>query len=135
MRVFDAQTLNYVRILEDITGAKVKDCFVDENGIVVFVIYPGDIGKAIGKSGNNIKMVMKILNKKISIIEFNEDPKIFIKNCIKPINAEVTINDKEIIIKSRNIKEKGLLIGREKSRLKKLKTLAQKYYGLGLKIV
>ena len=38
----DTETLGYIRLFEERTGARVKDCLEAEDK-VVFLVYPGDI--------------------------------------------------------------------------------------------
>ena len=77
MRTFDTETLNMLRVFEDITGAAVRDCIIDENNsAIVFIVEPGQMGLAIGKNGINIKMAEKFLKKhrqtcKLYLVQLN----------------------------------------------------------------
>ena len=53
---FDINTMKFVSLFESLTGARVKDCIELENGLL-FVVEAGEMGKAIGRNGVNIKRV------------------------------------------------------------------------------
>ena len=57
MRKLDLRVIGFITSFENFTGAKVKDAFFDHNETLVFVVNTGEIGKAIGKNGSNIKHV------------------------------------------------------------------------------
>jgi len=54
--------MQYISLFESITGAKVKDCVMDEK--LTFIVHPNEAGRAIGKNGINIKRVANVLKKK-----------------------------------------------------------------------
>ena len=56
-------------LMERVTKAKVKDCFTDEEENLFFVVAPGELGKAIGKGGANIRKMQDELQRKIRVIE------------------------------------------------------------------
>ena len=46
---FSANEIRYIALFENMTGAMVKDCIIDdEHGKVTFVVKNGDMGLAIG---------------------------------------------------------------------------------------
>ena len=50
---FSANEIRYIALFENMTGAMVKDCIIDdEHGKVTFVVKNGDMGLAIGKGGS-----------------------------------------------------------------------------------
>ena len=67
----DQETVGLSLVMENVSGARVKDCFQDDDTIY-FIVAQGEIGKAIGKSGMNIKRVQDELHKKIKVVEFRE---------------------------------------------------------------
>jgi len=133
MILFDQRIIGYIKVFERVSRANVKDCF-EEDGTLIFVVQPGQASKAIGKGGDNIKRVAKLTNKKIRVIEFNNNIKRFVLNLLYPTKPELEVHDKEIIIKTNNNKEKGLIFGREKTRLKKIQTLVNKYFKITIKV-
>ena len=124
----DPRDMDMFSIMEKITRARVKDCFADEE-TVYFVVARGEMGKALGKGGVNVKKVQERIKKKIKVIEFNDHLPTFVKNIIHPVKVEEILTDeKSIKIKSPNKKTKSLLIGRGGKNLKLLNRAIQRFY-------
>jgi len=121
----DKDTIQTINFFEKITRAKVKNCF--DNNILTFVVNFGEIGKAIGKQGVNVKKLANLTKRRLKIVEFNPEPTIFIKNIISPIKAEITLEEKVLEIKA-DTKTKALLIGRNQQNLKDLKKIFNYYF-------
>jgi transcription termination/antitermination protein NusA len=125
---FNLETIQYINYFEKITRTSVKDCFFDEDKLI-FVVKSGQARKAIGKQGINVKKFSEKVNKKIKIIEFNEDPVKFVKSFIAPIKPKNIEKEENIIkIEAESTKDKGLLIGRSAKNLENLKKHVQKYF-------
>lgn len=78
--VLNEQSLQLMKQFEDITGAGSRDCIIDEkNDRLIFVINPGDMGRAIGKQGTSIKKAAEDLGKKIEVVEFQTKLRILLK--------------------------------------------------------
>lgn len=125
------QTIGYINLVEKITRAKVKDCFLNEE--VIFIIEEGDMGKAIGKKGENVRKLRSLMKKKIRLVEFNKDKERFIKNLISPIKGNVYKEDNEIFVEVEK-KDKAMLIGRDKSKINRLKNIFNHYYKEEMKV-
>ena len=130
--ILDKDTIQKINLIENITSAKVKDIIIKDK--IIIIVEQGEIGKAIGAKGKNIRIIENLMKKKIKIIEFDNDPLKFTRNFIYPIKAEITINN-EILIKVNDRKTKGLLIGRESRNLIDLNKLTQNYFNLNTKIL
>lgn len=131
---YTSETIAFLNLFEKITRVRVKDCFFDN--ILIFIINQGNIGKAIGKKGVNIKRLESKLRRKIKIVEFNNDPVVFVKNFIAPLIAKEIKKEENIVnIVSDNIKTKGLLIGRDRKNLKRLQEVVSKYFNIEVKIL
>jgi len=123
-------------LMERITKAKVKDCFTDEEGSIFFVVAPGEIGKAIGKGASNIKRLQQELQRKIKIIEYNDNVVEFVKNIIYPLHVQsITEEQGVIIIKETNKKAKSLLIGRQGRNLKLIDRAVKRFFQNEIKVI
>ncbi len=131
---YDMQTIGLINLFEKITRASLKDCFTIDSTLV-FVVNPGQMGKAIGKGGANIKRLKYKMNRPLKIIEFDQDPAKFAANLIYPLKAaEITQDDDKIIIKANNMFEKGKIFGRDKTNLKKMQEIMNKYFPVKLEV-
>lgn len=128
----DQETLELSSLMERITNARVKDCFKDDaNETIYLIVAPGELGKAVGKGGSNIRLVQEKIGKKIRVIEFNENLASFIRNLIYPLNvAEIKEEAGEVIIRDDNKKTKSLLIGREGRNLKLLNRAVRRFFSV-----
>ncbi|MBT4174474.1 NusA-like transcription termination signal-binding factor [archaeon] len=129
--IFDQKIMGYINLFERLTRAKVKDC-LEEGTSLVFIVQPGEVGKAIGKQGSTIKKVKLKFRKDIKIIEFNPSPEKFLLNLIYPLKSEVEVRDGKLVIMTANSREKGQIYGRERENFKRLSKLVKKYFKLEL---
>ncbi len=126
---FDSITIGYITLFEKLTQAKLKDCFTDKNGVLVFLVQEGYIARALGKHGTTAKMVAEKFNKKIKIVEDSEDLIKFIKNLILPYKVDtITVDENIVTLKSEDTGVKGLLIGKSGKNLRNYESIAQRYF-------
>ena len=76
---FDTETLGYIRLFEERTGARVKDCFEAEEKLVILV-QPGDVHKAVGPGGVLVDRLKGMLKKEIQVVEYSDDPETLVRN-------------------------------------------------------
>lgn len=128
-----SEELNYIALFEGVTGARVKDCTIEEDGsLVTFVVNEGDIGMAIGKSGSNVKRVRNMIGRGVGVVEYSEDPVKFLKNALAPAKVKsVKISEQEgkrvatVVV---DIADRGLVLGRKRRKLSNAKKLAQRHH-------
>ena len=128
---YDLSLMKFIALFERITGAKVKDCFQDDVlQRLTFVVQPGQIRKAIGKQGANIKKLEAKLKKRLRVVEFDPDKITFIQHMILPLKVK-DIEEPEdgvIVLHDDDMKTKGLLIGRNAANLRNLEKNCQRYF-------
>ena len=125
----DIKLLGYVNVFENKTHTVIKDCFFDKHDNLVFVVQHGFGYKAVGKSGSMVKKLNLLFKRRIRIIEFNENPVIFVKNALYPLKPmDVALRDDNIVISAENTQQRGLLIGRDKQNLNNLKQIVSKFF-------
>ena len=128
--------MRYIALFENISGASVKDCIIDEEqGRAIFIVNQGQVGVAIGRGGRNIHTLEKMTGKKHEIIEYSEDPVQFIKNALKPAAVrEVRVTErtdgKTIAVVTVNPKDKGIAIGKNGKNAERLRFLAKRYFNI-----
>jgi len=57
-----------IGLFQNVTHAHAVDCVVGER--VTFVVSPGQMGLAIGKSGENIRKMSRLLKKPVDVVEY-----------------------------------------------------------------
>ncbi|MBR9689888.1 MAG: NusA-like transcription termination signal-binding factor [Candidatus Altiarchaeota archaeon] len=135
----DNETFRYLNAFGTLTGVIAQDCFELKEEIV-YVVEPGKIGVAVGKGGANIKKVEGLLNKKIRLVEYSEDPNTFIRNVIFPLKVKnVYISTKssgeKVINIQADVKLKKALMRNGKKLYKLLTILVGRHfpsYGVGI---
>ena len=132
---YNIETIQYRTIFENLTGARVKDCFLSDK--LIIIVNEGELGRALGRNGSNIKRLENMLKKRIRIIEFSSDVINFAKNLIYPIKARnISIENNVIIIAVDGVVDRGRIIGRDSKNLDFIKDLINKYFKISdVKIV
>ena len=124
---YNIDVMKYISLFESMTGAKVKDCIV--NDTIVFIIHENEMGKAIGKQGSNIKKVENILKKRIKLVEFNNDISQFVQNLIYPLKAKEIKEEENIVtIYGPDTKTRGMLIGRDRHNINSINDIVKRYF-------
>jgi len=116
---FDTEIIRLITLFENLTDAPVKDCVIN-NDTIYFIVEEGKVGIAIGKNGSKVKHAENLIKKKIKIIEFSNDPIVFVKKMIPQI-ADVKIrneNKKAVVELKVEKKYRALVIGRDGRNLK-----------------
>ncbi|HME87030.1 MAG TPA: KH domain-containing protein, partial [Candidatus Nanoarchaeia archaeon] len=70
--VYDSNTLGIMRLFENMTHTKIKDCIIEEEKIW-FIVQTGELRKALGKGAENIKKLGEKFGKKVKIVEYHDD--------------------------------------------------------------
>ena len=113
---------------ESRTRSTLKDCFIDKNGVLNFIV-EGGIGRAIGKNGVTAKKIEFSLKRKIKIVAFSDNLKEFLSNLLLPqkIKSVEVAEDKTVII-TPEPKSRGYIIGRAASNLRNYEEILKRYF-------
>lgn len=133
---FDTDTIRLITLFENITGAPVKDCLVNEN-IIYLIIAEGKVGIAIGKNGNSVKHAENIMGKMIKLFEYSPDAGKFVKNLIPQANeVKIEKKDDKLVAEIRvDKKDRAIVIGRDSKNLKLFKELLHRNHNIDELIV
>ena len=124
---YDMDLMKYMSLFETLTQAKLKDCILGDR--LLFIVEEGEIGKAIGKKGVNVRKMEGVLNKKIKLVEFSADVLQFVRNLIYPLHVkEVTKEEGNVIIAAHDTTTRSLLIGRDRKNLADLMSIVKRYF-------
>ena len=126
--IYDVDAMKFMSLFETITRAKLKDCIIKET-MVMFIVQPDEVGRAVGPKGANVKKLERILKKKIKIVEYAPEPVNFIKNLIHPLQVkEITEEDGVYTLTAADLKTRGFLIGRNASHLRAYEEVVKRYF-------
>ncbi len=130
-RKLNVELIGYMNIFAKITRTNVKDCFVDNNGLLTFIVNELDIGKAVGKKASNVRTIENRLKKRIKIVGYSENLLTFIKNIIYPLAVREIIEEEGVVsITPNDSKTKSLLIGRNAQNLRNTETIVKRYFSI-----
>lgn len=133
--------MKYMALLENMTGATIVDCIVDEEeDTVIFAVKKGEVGLAVGKGGEKIKRFRNMTNKQVEIYEYIEDAGKFIRNALKPAKVkEIRLVDRvgggRVAMVNVESKDKGIAIGKNGANIKKIRFLAKRYFDLDTVVI
>ena len=130
MPILTQETIGYINVFEDVTKTTVKD--VIKTSELLFIVKEGDIARAIGRNGINIRRLGRLFRKKIRVVECSKEAEKFVQNMIKPIESKVYKEDKNVIIELKNSHEKAIIIGKNKRNLKELNKTVKKYFDVNV---
>lgn len=126
--VYDMNIMKFMSLFETLTRSKLKDCIVKDN-LIIFIVQPGEMGKAIGKKGINVKKLEQMLKKKVKIVEYSTDIEQFIKNVIVPARIkEITYIDGTATLSAETTSDRGLIIGRDAAKLRSYEQIVKRYF-------
>ncbi|MDR0912519.1 MAG: NusA-like transcription termination signal-binding factor [Methanobrevibacter sp.] len=132
----NANEIRYIALFENMTGATVKDCIIDdENGKIIFVVKEGDMGLAIGKKGATVSKVQNAVDKGVEIVEFSEDVTKFVTNLIAPaqiqgVKISQKANGETIAIITADNQNKRIAIGKNGQNIEKAKLIAKRQHNI-----
>lgn len=116
-----------IGLFQDVTRAYAVDCLVNEK--VVFVVSPGQMGLAIGKSGENIRKVSRMLKKPVEVVEYAEDFNKFVANLSFPAVPKSIEREGDKLVIHTDSRGRYLLKRENGKILKRMKSLLERHYG------
>ena len=131
-----ANEIRFIALFENMTGAMVKDCIIDDdNNKVTFVVKNGDMGLAIGKRGSTVSKVQKAVDRGVEIIELNDDPVQFIRNILSPAelqSVKITTrkSGEKIATVTTDNTNKRIAIGKNGINIERAKLLANRLHNI-----
>jgi len=127
-KVYDADLIKVMTMFESVSGVSVKDCISTEQ-MMVFVVTEGEIGRAVGKGGANVRKLERLLKKKVKVIEFSDSLESFIRKVVSPYEVtDIIEGDGVYTLIPKDLKTRGMLIGRNASHLRFYESIIQRFY-------
>jgi len=126
--IYDMNTIKFISAFQSLTKTSVRDCIPGEKTIM-FVVGEGELGKAIGKSAENVRRLANYFKRKIKIVEFSNNVLSFIKNLVQPLKiATIEENEGIVVITAPDSQTRGYLIGRGGSALRQLEETVKRHF-------
>ncbi len=128
--VYSTEMIKIMSMFQSLTKAVLKDC-IEGKSQIMFVVQPGEAGKAIGRNAENVKKLAARLKRKIKIVEFSDNTVTFIKNLMHPIKpANIENIEGTIMITPLDLKSRGYIIGKEGINLRTMEQIVKRYFNV-----
>jgi len=129
--VFTTETIRFLTLFENVTNAPVRDCFITDD-VIYYIVEEGKIGLAIGKNGNSIKNVERVVRKKVKVYEYSHDLETFVKNIIPQCKEVKMINEEDKLTAEIRVNknDKGYVIGRGGEKIKVYKKILKRVHNI-----
>jgi NusA-like KH domain protein len=129
MIVFDKETIRIINFIENITNTNVKDCIIHNNSIYILVD-KNSLQKISSYNISLLNLLKKVLGRNIEIIPFSSDLREFLRYLIPYlISYRVVENGNKKILEIKVEKMfKGIIIGRNKSKLELYKKIISRNF-------
>lgn len=134
-RLYNAELIKCITLIENVGKVRIKDLF-QYNGMLCCIVDKKDVSTLVGAGGRKIRNIQNMFNKKIKVVGYSDDIKEFVKDFIYPIKVDdVEGDNKNLILRCKDRKTKGLLIGRGKIGLTNLQDVVSRYFKIeGIKV-
>lgn len=133
--ILDQEILGLMDLTGKLTQARIKDCFRDDETFY-FVVEKGEIGKAIGKGGANVRKMAQMVRRKVRFVEYGETAAAFVRNFIYPVKAEeIRAGEGMVEIVGGDRKVNSMLIGRDGKNLKLINKAVRRFFDVEVKVV
>jgi N utilization substance protein A len=124
----------FVALIEDETEATLKDCVVDdEHDRIIVVVTVGEMGKAIGKGGEQVRRLEDEIGKTIKLVEDAPTAEDFVANALAPAavyNVTISENDDRLAYAEVAQEDHGAAIGTDGKNIDAARTLARRHYDI-----
>jgi N utilization substance protein A len=126
------EEIKFITLFESLTGSKIKDCLIEENGGITFVVEEKELGRCLGKEGRNIKKFRDLTGKSVHVVGYSSDLSQFVRNIFSPAEvAKVLLSgDGKTVTVEVKPGFKGMALGEGKRRLARAKKLMSRFYGV-----
>lgn len=128
---FTTETIRLLTLFENMTNVPVRDCFIDKD-VIFYIVEEGKIGLAIGKNGNCIRNVERVVRKRVKVFEYSTDLVKFIKNIIPQSKEVRIINDGDFVTVEVKVNrgDRGFVIGRGGEKIKIYKEILRRIHNI-----
>jgi len=122
---------------EDLTEADARDCVIDgDRDRVIVLVEPGQMGKAIGHSGQTVREVERQFGRSVKLVEGADAPETFVANALAPaVVHNVTISeggedDETVAYAEVAEDDTGAAIGADGQNIEAARLLAKRHFDI-----
>ncbi|MBI4448594.1 NusA-like transcription termination signal-binding factor [Candidatus Woesearchaeota archaeon] len=134
--VLDQATIYCMQLFEQMTRSAVRDCItgkvrdaIQEFELTVFIVEPGEIGKAIGPRGAHVHKLEQLLNRRVKITEWNDEIGAFAQNLFYPAKvANIEQKERKLFVTPLDNPSRGQIIGRGAIMLRFYEGILKRYF-------
>ncbi len=133
---YTEEELGLMAMFRNITGVQPRDCIIDDQfNRVIFVIDKGFMGLAIGRKGQTIAHVEKMVGRPVELVEFSDDPAEFIRKTLGErhvMDVKITsrFDGRKVGVVTIPVKSKGVVLGKGGKNAERTRLLARRYFGI-----
>jgi N utilization substance protein A len=130
----------YIALFEEETGATARDCVVmddeddgDSDERLVFLVKPGDMGRAIGSGGETVRKLEDRLGTDVVLVEDADTAEAFVANALAPAavyNVTVSEDDETVAYAEVDSADTGVAIGEDGRNIRAAEALAKRHYDI-----
>ncbi|MFC6836678.1 NusA-like transcription termination signal-binding factor [Halomarina ordinaria] len=124
----------FIALFEDVTDVAARDCIVDDDeDRVVYLVPPGEMGKAIGPDGYHVERVEERLGRRVELVEDADTPEAFVANALAPAAVyNVTVSRNRDVVAYAEVahEDRGVAIGTGGRNIERARTLARRHYDI-----
>lgn len=126
---YDTSLIQAMALFESFTSSKLKDCLIDKDSTIIFVVEQHQAGRAIGRRGERLRKLRELLKRKIKIVEFDPEVTQFVRNLLYPLQVnDVRIDGDTIVIEGTGRANRGLLIGKGRQNLLQYEEIVRRHF-------
>ena len=131
-----SEELGLMSLFQDISRAAAVDCIIDSKmERIIFVVKRGEMGLAIGRSGETVKNIEKAVGKRVELVEWSYDPKQFVMNSLNPLLIrEVRVAEQPDGSKKATVvidrKNAGAVLGHGGRNAERARLLARRHFSI-----
>jgi len=122
-------TIECMGLFQAVTKVPAHDCVL-EDGLAIFLVEKGKMGLAIGEGGKNVRVLRERLARRVTIYEYSDEPKTFIRNLLGGISVSNIHIASSTAVLTVSAEDKGKLIGEKGKNIKSLTTLLKRHHGI-----
>ena len=122
----------FIALLEEESGAAVRDCVVEDDGRLLFVVAPDDMAAAIGPDGRTVRGLEERLDREIRLVADAGRAEDFVANALAPaavygVEIEEDEEGRTVAVADVDPEDRGAAIGAGGRNVEAARVLAKRH--------